>query len=214
MAIASSEEACVALDSRAFCHVNVNKSFLPVAKEEITDSVPGYDHIFTDNKVGQFRKDLVEHDRVSFTPAHMEFLQLVYKRGALNPALRAPTKDTQKEMSQVRVHPSENHLFNRRKENKQHGAVLDIARIRQKFSQLKKEQGNVPLSPRYAFWNAHSIAELRARVGEEEAMDGDDKPKKKKALAHILARRDAESDVLVGLNDDCTIYRLTPPYVE
>ena len=99
------------------------------------------------------------------------------------------------------MHGTNRYVFNRRTDNI-HGHVLDIPRLKQSFSKIKREQGKQPIHPRAAFWRTKPIAELRQRVG------GDTSEKAKNDLAKELADRDEVGDNQYGFFDE--IYVDTP----
>ena len=183
--ISSDVEKCLDLESRARVHVNAGQTFQAVPKDQIHNSVPGFDHIFTSNELGQYRKDNINiaKTRVKYTPAQSEYLQRQYNIGVETPEQRQPLSVVQEAMRTVRVKDSGRFVFNRREHNP-HGHVLDVGRMKIRFSQCKKSQGKNYIHPREAFWRAYSVGELRRRVG------GDTTNIKKAALAKTMAERD------------------------
>ena len=202
VSIASNVEMCLDLDSRTRVHTNANVSFEAVPQDQIKDSVPGFNHIFTSTNVGQYRKDISNKTRMKWTSAHCEFLQKQYNIGVVTPSQRQPLSVVYEAMRTVRMKDTGRFVFNRREGNTA-GHVMDVGRMKQYFSQRKAQQGRNFIHPREAYWRACSAIELRRHVG------GDTTGKKKRVLAKIMAERDKAKAVggvyIVGFVDGAYI---------
>ena len=182
VSIGSDAEKCMELNARNRVYVNANKSFAPVLRANIQPSVPGFNHVYSNQQLGQFRKKNTTN-RVKFTPTQNEFIQRQYNIGVEDPDKRVPNSTVQQNMRNMRMNETQRNVFNRRKDNA-HGHVLDIPRLKQSFSKIKREQGKQPMHPRFAFWKTKPVDELRQRVG------GDTSNKSKNDLAKELAEVD------------------------
>jgi hypothetical protein len=202
--LASNEARCVELGSHVRAHVNVDVDFDPVTKEDLQNSLTGFDHILANNKVGQYRK-VASSGRYNLTPTHYEYLQKHYKRGAEKKEERIPPHAVHENMRRIRIAATGRLLFNRREDNI-HGRVLSAAKIKSWFSQTKGKQGTQPIEPRLAFWLATKVDELRLRVdGNQTTL-----PRKKKpVLAKMLADKEKTENTIYGFVNGA--YIVTPP---
>ena len=101
-------------------------------------------------------------------------------------------EDKEKEKSTGRI------LFNRRQDNI-HGIVVDVVRIKQRFSGIKKDQDTTPIHPREAYWRVHSLSKLKEHVGPMEDLPTGKGAKFK--LARIMAERDKRNNYPEGFKE-------------
>jgi len=125
---------------------------------------------------------------------HLETKSFQQDVNVKEPDKRVPNSTIQQQMRNMRMQGTNRYVFNRRTDNI-HGHVLDIPRLKQSFSKLKREQGKQPIHPRAAFWRTKPVAELRQRVG------GDTSEKSKNDLAKELADADIDGGNQYGFVD-------------
>ena len=101
--IGSNATKCMELGARNRVYVNANKSFDPVLRNDIQSSVVGFDDVYSNQELGQFRKNLHKINRVKYTPTQNEFLQTQYNVGVNEPDKRVPNSAIQKRMSNMRM---------------------------------------------------------------------------------------------------------------
>ena len=200
--IASNIEKCVNLGSRNRVNVNANKSFAPVTVGAIKPSLPGYNTIFSNTTLGQYRKKAFEKLKNKNKPSQLEYLQRQYNIGVNDKTKRQPLSEVCKQMGEVRIHGTGCKVFNRREEN-EHGIVMEVTRMKQWFSQTKAKQGTTPITPRLAYWKAIKIARLREYVG------GNTDSITKLALAKTMVDREVTGNTVVGFVNG--VYYVTPP---
>ena len=189
---------CIGAKSNYRGYLNSDKSFKPVEEAELKPSIPGYDTIKTNNNLGQYRKNIFSSNRLKYSPAQSEFLQRQFNIGVAHPEQRESLKAVYEKMSKERIKSTGRILFNRRQDNI-HGIVVDVVRIKQRFSGIKKDQGTTPIHPREAYWRVHSLSKLKEHVGPMEDLPAGKGAKFK--LARIMAERDKRNNYPEGFKD-------------
>lgn len=189
--LASDEAKMVALGSKVIAHNYTEESFAPVPKNQIKDSVPGFNHIFAGHSLGQCRKKKHRKRKNKLEPTCHEYLQKQYNAGVEDKRNRLPIGTVRTNMSQLRLRSNNNYVFSRREGNV-HGQLPSESQMKSWFSTRTKDQGRNVLDPRFVFWKSHPVGQLRDLVG------GDVAERKAPYLAQILYDREKVAGTDVG----------------
>ena len=192
--LAGDEANMVALGSKVIAHNYTEESFGPVPKNQIKDSVPGFNHIFASHSLGQCRKKKHRKRKNKLEPTCHEYLQKQYNAGVEDKRNRLPIGTVRTNMSQLRLRSNNNYVFSRREGNV-HGQLPSESQMKSWFSTRTKDQGRNVLDPRFVFWKSHPVGQLRGLVG------GDVAERKAPYLAKILYDREKTAGTEVGFVD-------------
>ena len=193
--LAANEAAMVTLGSKVVAHNYTDGAFAPVSKDNIKDSVPGFNHIYASHSLGQFRKIKHRKRKIKMEPTCHEYLQTQYNAGVEDKKNRLPVGTVRANMAQLRLRSNNNYVFSRREGNI-HGQLPSESQIKSWFSVRTQQQGRNVLEPRFAYWKAHPVARLRELVGGNNAAQH-----KNAHLATILTAREKTAGTVVGIVD-------------
>jgi len=193
--LAANDAKMIALGSNVLVHNKSEGAFKPIDKNQVADSVPGYNLVFVDQSLGQCRKRKTNKHDAKMMPTCHEYLQMQYNGGTGENAIRLPVSVVRNNMAKQRLKSTNNLVFSRREGNP-HGQLPSIARIKSWFSRKTAEQGDNGLDPRFVFWKQHSVLKLRELVAGANVAS-----KKAPYLAEVLKKKDAASGKTFGFVD-------------